>query len=95
MKDVDPKDYVWVVTEEIEGNETLVGLSQDSGQSFIPVTQTKEDGQALLAQLPTGQGGTREVAATHKSRLLSEAKQNGFEVILVSAKGELLERLDG
>lgn len=92
---VDPKDYIWVVTEELAGNETLVGLSREDGGTFIPVTETKEEGLALLAQLPVGQGGKREVAATHKSRLLDEAKQNGFEVIRVNAKGELLERLDG
>lgn len=91
---VNPKDYLWVVTELIEDEDTMVGLSQEDGQTFIPATETKEECLALLAQLPTSQGGKREVAATHKTRLLEESKDNDFKIYIVNARGEILRELE-
>jgi hypothetical protein len=90
---VDMEKYVWVITEEIGGNETFVGLSDPDGAPFLPVCETKEDALVLLGKLPKGEG-ERQAEAIHKEGLLNEARTEGFAVYLVDPEGVLKERLD-
>ncbi len=90
---VDPEKYVWVITEEKEGEETFVGLSDPDGSPFLPVCESKEDALMLLGRLPKGDG-ERQAEAIHKEGLLNEARTEGFAVYLVDPDGILKERLD-
>jgi len=92
-KKINRADYAWVITESQDGGDIFVGLGRENGRSFIPVTRTREEGQALLSKLPAGQSGQRQVEAIHKSRILDQAAQQGFAVYLVDEAGKVLEKL--
>ena len=92
---VDEKDYAWVVTEDRQGEEIFLGLVNDKGEQFIPVTQSKEEALALLQKLPAGQGGKRQVEAVHKKQIMQHADKEGFVVYLVDNEGKILEQLMG
>lgn len=90
---VDMANYVWVITEQIGGNETFVGLTDPDGAAFLPVCESREDALVLLGRLPKGEG-QRQAEAIHKQGLLKEAREEGFAVYLVDPEGVLRERLD-
>jgi hypothetical protein len=90
---VDMANYVWVITEQIGGNETFVGLTDPDGAAFLPVCDTREDALMLLGKLPKGEG-ERQAEAIHREGLLNEARTEGFAVYLVDPDGLLKERLD-
>lgn len=90
---VDMANYVWVITELKDGEETFVGLSDPEGAPFLPVCQSKEEALVLLGKLPKGEG-ERQAEAIHKEGLLNEARTEGFAVYLVDPEGVLKERLD-
>jgi hypothetical protein len=90
---VDQESYVWVITEQIGGEETFVGLSDPDGAAFLPVCESKEDALVLLGRLPSGQG-KRQAEAIHKEGLITEARNEGFAVYLVDPEGLVKQRLD-
>ena len=92
---VDTKDYVWVVVDITNNDENFVGLTNEAGEQFIPVCASKEQAEALMKQIPGGEGRDRQVEAIHKDLILKEASENSFEVFLVDQSGALLGRLGG
>ena len=88
VKEIDPANYVWVITDYSGPEETFLGLTHPDGQPFIPVTATREEAEALLEKLPPGEG-KREVEAIHKGGLIQEAARQGFAVYLVDGQGAL------
>jgi len=90
---VDEADYVWVITEVKDGEETFVGLSDPQGAQFLPVCESKEDALMLVGRLPKGEG-KRQAEAIHKEGLITEARNEGFAVYLVDPEGVVKERLD-
>lgn len=90
---VDEKDYAWVITEARDEDEIFLGLGNDKGEQFIPVTQSREEALVLLQKLPAGQGGKRQVEAVHKKQILLQATEQGFAVHLVDQNGKILEQL--
>ena len=90
---IDEKDYAWVITEAHDGEDIFLGLSNDKGEQFIPVTQSKEEALILLPRLPAGQGGKRQVEAVHKKQILLQAAEQGFAVYLVDQEGKIREQL--
>ncbi len=90
---VDQTNYVWVIIEQIGGDETFVGLTEPDGAAFLPVCESKEDALTLLGRLPAGQG-KRQAEAIHKEGLLTEARSEGFAVYLVGPEGTVKQRLD-
>ena len=92
---IDPKEYVWVVVDITGAEENFVGLTNDAGEQFIPVCASKDQAEALLAQIPAEGDRKRQAEAIHKDQLLKEAAENGFDVFLVDQNGTLLGRLGG
>ena len=92
---VNPEDYVWVITENQEEQETIVGLTSPEGGNFIPVTTSREDGMAVMSRLPPGEGGQRRVEAIHKKLLLEHATRDNFQVLMVNGQGEVVGPLQG
>lgn len=91
---VNVKDYVWVVVEVRGGQESFLGLADQAGQTFIPVTSAKEQALMLLGRLPAaGDGAQRQVEAIHVKRMAQEAAGQGFLVYLVDETGKILQRL--
>lgn len=91
---VNTKDYVWVVVEVRGGQESFLGLSDETGQSFVPVTEAKEQAYMLLGKLPaSSDGAQRQVEAIHINRIAQEAAGQGYLVYLVDENGRVIKRL--
>lgn len=92
---VNPEDYVWVVIEIKGTDENFLGLENDAGERFVPVTASREDAQALLDRLPAAPQGTiRQIEATHKKQIAATAAEQDFAVYLVDGQGVLQGRLE-
>lgn len=93
---VDAGNYVWVIVERTRNDENFLGLADEDGERFIPVTAEKDKALMLLGRLPEAEGVfSRSVEAIHKAQLLGQAQDEGFSVYLVDEKGHLLEHLTG
>ncbi|MFH1061232.1 MAG: hypothetical protein V1797_21415 [Pseudomonadota bacterium] len=91
---VNSKDYVWVVVEVRGGQESFLGLADETGHSFIPVTEAKEQAYMLLGKLPAStDGAQRQVEAIHLNRIAADAAGQGYLVYLVDENGRVLRRL--
>ncbi|MGD8562575.1 MAG: DUF3110 domain-containing protein [Desulfarculaceae bacterium] len=87
------ENHVWIIIEKRDENETILGLTNNSEENFIPVTANKEDGLLLSGRLPQEQGAQRQVEAIHKDQIIKEAQSNGFAVYLVDGQGNIGPRL--
>lgn len=92
---VDQSDYVWVIVERSGHEENFLGLADEDGGHFIPVTAEKDQCQALLGRLPEPEHVERSVEAINKIELGKQARSEGFAVYLVDSEGKVLERLAG
>lgn len=99
---VNPADYVWVitVTKRFEDTgrdweESLLGLADDQGNQFVPVTTEREAAQALLYKLPPEPDKMveRQVEAMNKALVRQQAQEGGFDVYLVDGAGRVLGQL--
>jgi hypothetical protein len=94
--DVDASQYVWVIIERTKYDENFLGMADEDGENFIPVTAEKDQALMLVGRLPDTEGVySRSVEAIHKAQLLGQAQDEGFSVYLVDEKGRLLEPLTG
>ncbi|MCB2192879.1 MAG: hypothetical protein KQI62_15010 [Deltaproteobacteria bacterium] len=93
---VDASQYVWVIIERTRNDENFLGMADEDGEAFVPVTAEKDKALMLVGQLPETEGVFgRSVEAIHKAQLLGQAQDEGFSVYLVDEKGRLLEALTG
>ena len=93
---VDAGNYVWVIVERTRNDENFLGMADEDGEGFIPVTAEKDQALILLGRLPETEGVfSRSVEAIHRSQLLGQAQDEGFSVYLVDEKGHVLEHLTG
>ena len=94
-KNIDQSQYVWVVTERGKDYEHFLGLEDEAGQRFVPVTAEKDQILMLLGRLPDNPDVIRTVEAMHRSQIGEAAQDDGFSLYLVDEKGRILERLAG
>lgn len=88
------EDFVWVIVEKRDKQESFLGLSREDGQTFILATEDRDQGLMLQGRLPQAEAGVqRELEAIHKARLLQQAKEEGMSVYLVDAQGRVLQQL--
>lgn len=93
---VDQSQYVWVIVERTRNDENFLGLADEKGDQFIPVTAEKDHALMLVGRLPETEGVfLRNVEAIHRAELTAQAQEEGFSVYLVDEKGRILERLTG
>ncbi|RJX35902.1 MAG: hypothetical protein C4525_02545 [Desulfarculus sp.] len=92
---VDQSNYVWVIVERRAAEENFLGLADQDGGQFIPVTAEKDQALILLGRLPADQGAQRSVEAVHKQQITDQAQAEGFAVYLVDAQGKVLQRIAG
>lgn len=97
-----PEDYYWVITVTERSNETdtgwfesLLGLADEDGTQFVPVTAEKFEAETLLRLLPpAGHPDTvRQVEAMHKELVRQQADIHGFNIYLVDSAGRIQERI--
>ncbi|MCF8042997.1 MAG: hypothetical protein K9K65_11445 [Desulfarculaceae bacterium] len=93
---VDAGNYVWVIVERTRNDENFLGMADEDGDMFIPVTAEKDQALMLVGRLPDTEGVfTRSVEAIHRAQLLGQAQDEGFSVYLVDEKGRIIEHLTG
>ena len=90
---VDRSNYVWVIVERSGHEEHFFGLSTEEGDQFIPVTEMKDQCEALLGRLQVVEGVERSVEAIHKQDIIKQGQAHGFAVYLVNSEGKLLGHL--
>ena len=92
-QETNTEDYLFIITEIKNNEESIVGMAGDDMDQFFPATKTKEEALVLMGRLPDEPGAERQVEAIHKDRLLSQAGAAGYRVFVVNMKGAILERL--
>lgn len=89
-----PGNYVFVITESPESDDAVfVGLADENGAPFVPVTEDKEAALMLLGRLAAQGGGKRQVEAIHKVQIAETAREKGFVVFVVDGEGKVRGRL--
>ncbi len=100
--EVNPEDYYWVITVTERSKETdtgwfesLLGLADEDGTQFVPVTAEKFEAETLLRLLPpAGHPDTlRQVEAMHKDLVRQQADEHGFNIYLVDGAGRIQGRI--
>ncbi|MCF8034495.1 MAG: hypothetical protein K9K66_13280 [Desulfarculaceae bacterium] len=91
----DDTQYVWVVTERGKDYENFLGLEDEAGERFIPVTAEKDQALILLGRLPNNPEVQRTVEAMHREQIGEAARDDGFALYLVDENGKILERIAG
>lgn len=90
------EDYYWIIVDDpknIKLDETFLGLSDDTGHTFIPVTKERDSAVRLMARMPPPEDAERGVEAIHREQLFTQARAEGFTVYLVDGDGAVLEKL--
>ncbi len=90
-----PDTWVWVVIQNPGKNEQFLGQhDQESDISFIPAFYQKEEAQQCLIHMATRRGTKYEVQAIFLGELAQEASRNNFQVFILNADGQILEKVD-
>ena len=90
------EDYYWIIVDDpknIKLDETFLGLSDDTGHTFIPVTKERDSAVRLMARMPPPVDAERGVEAIHREQLFTQARAEGFTVYLVNGDGAVQEKL--
>ncbi len=91
MKRVDPGDYLWIIVETRQGQESFFGVQLPTHGHVALAARTKEEAEELMGRLPQAEPGTtRQVEAIHREQLKAEAAQQGWGVRIVDAAGKIL-----
>ena len=86
--------WVWVVIQDPGKNEQFLGQHDEQNDiSFIPAFYQKEDAQQCLIHLATQRGTRYEIQAIFLDELAKEAAHNDFQVFILNADGQILEKI--
>ncbi|MCB2227527.1 MAG: hypothetical protein KQH53_12690 [Desulfarculaceae bacterium] len=91
----DESKYVWVITQRGKDYENFLGLEDEAGERFIPVTAEKDHALILMGRLPVDPDVQRTVEAMHREQIGEAARDDGFSLYLVDENGKILERIEG
>jgi hypothetical protein len=87
------EDYLWVITETISDNESILGMASNEVDKFIPATKSKDEALILMGRMPPAESGERQVEAIHKDRLMQRAAEDGYTVYLVDQTGRVIQSI--
>ena len=86
--------WIWVVVQDPGGNEHFVGqYNKETDVSFIPAFYQKEDAEQCLIHIPRQKGKKYEVQAVLFEDLSQDALKNGFNIFMLSAEGDILQKI--
>ena len=93
-KSLQDDQWVWVVVQDPGGKEQFLGQRDgETGESLIPAFLEKEEAQQGLNLLPREEGHAYEVQAIRFDDLCRRAAENGFNVLVLTGTGEVLEKV--
>jgi hypothetical protein len=94
MSKRDENTWVWVVIENPDKDENIVGQKDEkSGISFIPTFDGKENGLQCVNLLAREPGKIYEPQAILYGDLVTYAKENGFVIFFLDGLGKVLEQI--
>lgn len=86
--------WIWVVVQDAGGNEQFVGQhNEETNVSFIPAFYQKEDAEQCLIHIPRQKGKKYEIQAVLFEDLSQDASKNGFNIFMLSAEGDILQKI--
>ena len=90
----DSDAWVWVVIENPDGDEKIVGQKDmKSGVAFIPTFESKEDSLMCLNLLAREPGKKVEPQAILFGDLVTYAQENGFIICFLDGTGKITEKI--
>jgi hypothetical protein len=91
---IDKDTWVWVVVQDPGGDEQFLGQYDEAqAVAFIPTFYSKEDAQNCFMYMTREKGRKYEVQAVVYEDLARDAAENGFEIFMLDADGQILDRL--
>ena len=91
---IEADTWVWVVVQEPAGDEHFLGqLDGENNISFIPAYYRKEDAQQCFSQMYRQKGKKYEIQAILYDELAKDAAKNKFMIFMLSAAGEILQKI--
>lgn len=89
--DIDKETWVWVVVQDPGGNEMFLGqYDEENDVSFVPAFHEKSDANACLDLMNRDENLKYEVQAIKYGFLEQYCSENGFQVFICNATGEVL-----
>jgi len=86
--------WIWVVVQDPGVNEQFLGqYNEETGVSFIPAFYRKEDAEQCLIHIARQKGKTYEIQAVLFENLSQDASKNGFNIFMLSAEGDILQKI--
>ncbi len=87
--------WIWVIVQNSGGAEHYFGQQDaETGAAFIPAFHQKEDAQLCLGRLVPTRQPTSEVQAVCYGDLARDAAENGFDILMLSADGDILAKIE-
>lgn len=80
--------WVWAYIQATPQGDSLMALVDSSGQSFVPVFESKETGLINQGRLPV-KAGAVELQAMVRNDVLGLARQGDFRVVMINADGQV------
>ncbi len=86
--------WVWIVVQDPEVNDQIVGLEDDEpGVYFIPTFKTKEIALQFFVNMPRETGHKYEAQAIIYEDLDHYASENTFLIYMLDADGKVLDKI--
>lgn len=86
--------WVWVVVENPEKNEKIVGqMDETSGVSFFPVFESKENALMCMNLLAREPGKKYEPQALMYGDLVKYARENQYIICFLDDTGKIIEKI--
>ncbi len=91
---MEPDQWVWVVVQDPGKEEQFLGQMDEHNQlSFVPAFLDKQAAESGMRRLALRPGHDYEVQAIQVGDLLQRVREHGFGVLLLSARGEVLQEI--
>ncbi|MDM8551390.1 hypothetical protein QUF72_14995 [Desulfobacterales bacterium HSG2] len=90
---VNEESWVWVVIQDPEKNEQLLGQHDEkSDVSYIPTFLEKDEALKCYNYLALDKSRKYDIQAMLYEELASQASENGFMLFILNGSGEVLEK---
>ena len=94
-KKINDDQWVWVVVQDPEGNQQLLGQRDETkDMSFISTFLEKDAALQCMKHLALERGHKYEVQAILYEELVPKAAEAGFRLFVLNESGVVLDKID-